>query len=136
MSRANSESDAVSAVAGMTNLPLSEASKRLPEQFRIRDGETASEYRDRIAPHLMQHLVARAVLDNDSQAMGAFIRLHEVDLQAQLRIEELTGGKGKRLRSITGTPAAVRKAMGLPAGSPVEGVAAGITRASDLAAGL
>lgn len=132
MTRANSGSDAICTVAGITSLSISEASNRLPEEFRIRDGETASEYRERIAPQIMQHLVAKAVLDGDSQAMGAFIRLHEVDLQAQIRLEELTGGKGKRLRSITGPVGAMRKAMGLPAGQLLDSVAVGAARASDL----
>ena len=132
MTRANSESDAICSIAGKTSLPISEASSRLPTEFQIRPGETASEYRERIAPQIMQHLVAKAVIDGDSQAMGAFIRLHEVDLQAQIRLEELTGGRGKKIRSITGPVGAMRRAMGLPAGQLIDGVAAGTARASDL----
>lgn len=132
MTRVNSESDAISAIAGNTEMSNDALMARLPEEFHRRAGETATAYRDRVAPAVMEHLMARVIVKGDDKALDAFVRLHTVDCQAQVRVEELLGKGGGRARSVAGSPAAVRTIMGLPAGHPVESVAAGAVRASDL----
>ena len=109
--------------------------ENLPEEFRFKPGETAKQYRERIAPAFTQHLVARAVVQGDTKAMELVTGLMVKDMDNKIRMAQIIGPNGVKkqmieagaddFRELTGT-------SGIP--SAAAGVAAGFVRPSDLAA--
>lgn len=112
--------------------------RELPVEFMLRSGESAKQYRDRVAPHFNEFLVRKAVLEGDSFAMNQFTQLQMKDMDTKVRLAQIVGPGGvkvmlaegsssdfKEMAGITGIPAA---SVGISAG-----IAAGTVRPSDVA---
>ena len=110
--------------------------RELPVEFMLKPGESAKQYRDRVAPHFNEFLVRRAVLEGDSFAMNQFTQLQMKDMDTKVRLAQIVGPGGvkvmlaegnssdfKEMAGITGIPAA---SVGIAAG-----IASGTVRPSD-----
>ena len=110
----------------------------LPPEFRLQPGESAKQYRDRVAPYFNEFLVKEAVLNKNSFAMTQFVNLQMKDMDTKVKLAQIVGPDGvkrmiaegnvedlKEMAGITGIPSA---SAGLSAG-----IAAGLVRPSDAA---
>lgn len=108
----------------------------LPPDLRYHPGESAKEYRSRIAPYFTQMLVAKA-LQGDMKAMELGTSLLMKDMDNQVKLAQIVGPTGEVKRMIQGGAEELREMSGLMSvPSAAAGVAAGVRRASDLAGDL
>ena len=122
--------DVAMTVIGQGNADLSLIQDKLPDTLRLLPGESSDAYLERIAAPFMEWLLTETMVKGSGYAMGALTRLMEKKMDAQIKFEMLTGGRGKVKRSISGTPGAIRQAMGA---QRLDEVMAGARRPSDFA---
>ena len=108
----------------------------LPPELSYLPGESAKQYRTRIAPYFTQMLVAKA-LQGDTKAMELSTSLMVKDMDNQVKLMQIVGPDGVKKQIASGGADDLREMAGLTAiPSAAAGVAAGVKRASDLAGEL
>jgi len=103
------------------------------EKFSVRPGETAKQYRERIAPAFTEHLVRRAVLEKDGLAAGLVSNLMVKDMENKIKLVQLAGPGGIKRMSLEAGADDFREMAGItgiPSGAA--GVSMGTMRASDV----
>lgn len=130
----NSVDDRVMALAafdeGAGEGALAEAAQAtLPDHLKLQPEESQSDYLERIAPSFIEWLVGEAMFLKNQMAMGALTRLLEKKMDAQVKLEQITGRSGRMKQIVTGAPGDIRRAMGVKS---LDKVMAGEMRASDI----
>ena len=108
----------------------------IPKEMAYLPGESAKQYRARIAPYFTQMLVAMAMRGN-AKAMELATTLMVKDTENQVKLMQIVGPDGVKKQIASGGADDLREMAGLTAvPSAAAGVAAGVRRASDLAGDL
>lgn len=100
----------------------------MPKEMQLQEGESHDAYLDRIAAPFMEWLVSEAMMKGNQTAMMSLTKLFEKKIDAQVKIEMLTG-RGKVRQAISGSPGAIGRMMGA---SKLDDVMAGRMRPSDI----
>jgi hypothetical protein len=101
----------------------------LPPELQLKPDEDQAEYLDRIAPKFIEWLVGEAMFLKNPMAMGSLTRLLEKKMDAQVKLEQITGRSGRLKQIVTGAPGDIRRAMGV---KDLDKVMSGEMRPSDL----
>lgn len=101
----------------------------LPEHLRLQTDEAQADYLERVAPAFIEWLVGEAMLLKNPMAIGSLTRLLEKKMDAQVKLEQITGRSGRMKQIVTGAPGDIRRAMGVKS---LDKVMAGEMRASDI----
>ena len=101
----------------------------LPEHLRLLPDEVQADYLERVAPAFIEWLVGEAMLLKNPMAIGSLTRLLEKKMDAQVKLEQITGRSGRMKQIVTGAPGDIRKAMGV---KDLDKVMRGEMRPSDI----
>lgn len=101
----------------------------LPEHLKLQPDEAQADYLERVAPAFIEWLVGEAMLLKNPMAIGSLTRLLEKKMDAQVKLEQITGRSGRMKQIVTGAPGDIRKAMGV---KDLDKVMRGEMRPSDI----
>lgn len=101
----------------------------LPDHLKLQPDEAQADYLERVAPAFIEWLVGEAMLLKNPMAIGSLTRLLEKKMDAQVKLEQITGRSGRMKQIVTGAPGDIRKAMGV---KDLDKVMRGEMRPSDI----
>ena len=95
-----------------------ELKAELPEEFRWLDGETAKQYRERIAPRFNEFLLAKAIVEGNPRAMELVANLQIKDMETKVKVAQIVGPQGAKALMVEGNADVFKEitgTIGIPA---------------------
>ncbi len=106
----------------------------MPTALRMIEGESAKQYRERIAPAFSEFLVAKAVVLGDAKSLELSATVMMKDMDTKIRMAQIIGPNGIKKQMIEAGADDFREMTGMGnIPSAAAGIAAGVIRPSDLA---